>query len=121
MLQLTPHMKILLAYEPVDFRKGIDSLVALCKAHLKEDPFSGSLFVFRNKSRTAIKLLVYDGQGYWLCLKRLSAGRLQWWPTASAADHDMPVHPLAAQQLSILIYNGRPDQAHFAPSWRKIA
>lgn len=67
MLQLTPHMKILLSYEPVDFRKGIDALVALCKAHLKEDPFSGSLFVFRNKSRTAIKLLVYDGQGYWLC------------------------------------------------------
>ncbi len=118
MIQLTPHMKILLAYEPVDFRKGIDSLVALCKAQLKQDPFSGSIFVFRNKSRTALKLLAYDGQGYWLCLKRLSAGRLQWWPTSS--DLGTPVHPLAAQQLFILIYNGRPDQAHFAPSWREI-
>ena len=118
MIQLTPHTKILLAYEPVDFRKGVDSLAALCKAQLKEDPFSGSLFVFRNKSRTAIKLLAYDGQGYWLLLKRLSSGRLQWWPTTS--DRDRLVHPLAAQQLFVLIYNGRPDQAQFAPSWRQI-
>jgi hypothetical protein len=59
---------ILLAYEPGDFRKGVDSLVELCKNRFDQDPFSGSLFVFRNRSGTALKLLVYDGQGYWLCL-----------------------------------------------------
>jgi transposase len=76
MIQIVPQLNILLAYEPVDFRKGIDSLVALCKTRLDQDPISGALFVFRNRSGTALKLLVYDGQGYWLCLKRFSKGRL---------------------------------------------
>src|SRR5262249_54043927 len=66
MIQIVPQLNILLAYEPVDFRKGIDSLVALCKTRLDQDPISGAIFVFRNRSGTALKLLVYDGQGYWL-------------------------------------------------------
>ena len=47
-------------------RKGIDGLAALCKARLAEDPFSGSVFVFRSRRATSIKVLVYDGQGFWL-------------------------------------------------------
>ncbi|MGH7811203.1 MAG: IS66 family insertion sequence element accessory protein TnpB [Candidatus Binatia bacterium] len=115
MIQLVPQLKILLAYEPVDFRKGIDSLVALCKGPLAQDPFSGTLFVFRNRSGTALKLLVYDGQGFWLCLKRFSQGRLHWWPQA-----DTPLHRLEAQQLAVLLYNGLPDQARFAAPWRQL-
>lgn len=46
---------------------------------MKADPFSGCLFVFRNRRATAIKALVYDGQGYWLLHKRLSAGRFRFW------------------------------------------
>ena len=60
MIQATPHMKILYAVEPVDFRKGIDGLAAICRRHLETDPFSGCMFVFGNKSGTAIKILVYD-------------------------------------------------------------
>jgi transposase len=60
MVQLAPQFRILLACEPVDFRKGIDSLAAVCRAQLDSDPFSGSVFVFRNRSGTAIKLLAYD-------------------------------------------------------------
>src|SRR5215468_6154834 len=104
MIQLVPQLNILLAYEPVDFRKGIDSLVALCKNELDQDPFSGTLFVFRNRSRTSMKLLVYDGQGFWLALKRFSQGRLRWWPQST----DTPLHPLQAQQLAVLLYNGLP-------------
>lgn len=116
MIQLVPQLKILLACEPVDFRKGIDSLAALCKASLNQDPFTGTLFVFRNRSGTALKLLVYDGQGFWLCLRRFSQGRLRWWPPAS----DTPLHPLEAHQLSVLLYNGLPDRADFAEAWRKV-
>lgn len=116
MIQLVPQLRILLACEPVDFRKGLDSLLALCKGPLAQDPFSGTLFVFRNRAGTALKLLVYDGSGYWLCLKRFSQGRLQWWPQKA----DTPLHPLAAQQLSVLLYNGLPEQAGFAAPWRKI-
>ena len=71
MIQLTPHMRILVAVEPVDFRKGIDGLVRLAREQLRADPFSGSVFVFRSRRGTAIRLLVYDGQGFWLAQKRL--------------------------------------------------
>lgn len=116
MIQLVPQLKILLACQPVDFRKGIDSLLALCKGPLAQDPFSGTLFVFRNRSGTALKLLVYDGTGFWLCLKRFSSGRIQWWPRTA----DTPLQPLEAQQLAVLLYNGLPEQAGFAAPWRKI-
>ena len=97
MIQLVPQLKILLACEPVDFRKGIDSLAALCKYQLAQEPMSGAVFVFRNRSGTALKLLTYDGRGYWLCLRRFSRGRLRWWPRSSEAG--APLHPLEAQQL----------------------
>ena len=78
MIQVTPQMRILVAVEPADFRKGIDGLARLCKETLKRDPFGGGVFVFRNRRATAIKALVYDGQGFWLCHKRLSRGRFRW-------------------------------------------
>ena len=71
MLQLTPQMRILVAVEPVDFRNGIDGLVRLCKEALGRDPFQGSVFAFRNGRGTAVKVLMYDGQGFWLCHKKL--------------------------------------------------
>ncbi len=73
MIQITPQMRILLALEPADFRKGIDGLAQVCRGALKADPFSGVLFVFRNRRGTAVKALVYDGQGFWLCQNYLSS------------------------------------------------
>lgn len=115
MLQLTPHHRILLALTPIDFRKGIDSIVGVCRHHLAAEPFSGEVFVFINRGKTALKLLVYDGQGFWLCMKRLSQGRFKWWPT--------PEHPtcvLSASELGILLYNGNPKTAHLAQDWRPL-
>ena len=53
-------MKIMVAVEPADFRKGIDGLARLGKELLNRDPFEGTVFVFRNRRSTAIKVLVYD-------------------------------------------------------------
>jgi transposase len=75
MLQLTPQSRIFVATEPVDFRKGIDGLCAVCRHALGDNPLEGAVYVFRNRAGTALKLLLYDGQGYWLCMKRLSQGR----------------------------------------------
>lgn len=72
MLQVTAQTRILVCVEPVDFRNGIDGLAALCRASLGEDPFRGTVFVFRNRRGTTLKALAYDGQGFWLCQKRLS-------------------------------------------------
>ena len=69
MLQITPQMRILVAIEPADFRRGIDGLARVCREVLQEDPFGGWVFVFRNRRATAVKVLVYDGQGFWLCHK----------------------------------------------------
>jgi transposase len=116
MIQITPQIRILLAVEAVDFRKGIDGLARVCREILKEEPFSGNMFVFRNKRGTAIKVLMYDGQGFWLCQKRLSQGRFCWWPEQKGER----LSPLAVHELQLLIWNGNPSGARVAPSWRKI-
>ena len=116
MIQTAPQMRILVAVMPVDFRKGIDGLAAICRSRLKTDPFLGHVFVFRNKSGTAIKILMYDGQGFWLCQKRLSSGRLRWWPDKGEA----PVSCLAAHELQVLMWNGDPKRVQMGPEWKKI-
>jgi transposase len=118
MLQITPQMKILVAVAPADFRKGIDGLVHVCKQSLRQDPFAGAVFVFCNRRRNAIKVLVYDGQGFWLCHKRLSEGRFRWWPSASEPDRKAKV--LAAHQLSVLFSAGNPERVAAAPDWRPV-
>jgi len=116
MLQITPQMRILVALEPVDFRKGIDGLVQLCKQSLGEDPFRGALFAFRNRRATAVKVLVYDGQGFWLCQKRLSVGQFRWWPRAAGQS----TQSLAAHQLQVLLSAGDPTATKAAPPWRSV-
>ena len=116
MLQITPQMRIFVAVEPVDFRKGIDGLVRLCKEILRQDPFHGGVFVFRNRRATSVKVLVYDGQGFWLCQKRLSDGRFRWWPTATNDG----AKTLAAHQLHVLLHAGDPEGTKAAPDWRPL-
>jgi transposase len=116
MLQITPHMKILVAVEPADFRRGIDGLARLCQETLRHDPFVGAVFVFRNRRGTALKLLTYDGQGFWLCHKRLSQGRFPWWPSAGEDG----AQRLAAHQLSVLLSAGNPMRTGAAADWRPV-
>ncbi len=116
MIQVTPQMRILLAVAPADFRRGMDGLARLCREVLQADPFSGAAFVFRNRRATAIKILIYDGQGFWLMHKRLSKGRFCWWPEGGVAAKRLEV-----PQLQLLLWNGNPDQAQTAPSWRRVS
>lgn len=62
MLALTPQMRILVAVEAIDFRNGIDGLAGICRNQFQQDPFTGCVFVFRNRRGTSLKMLVYDGQ-----------------------------------------------------------
>jgi transposase len=116
MLQLTPQSRLFVAPEPVDFRRGIDALAAVCRQRLGDNPLEGAVFVFRNRSATAIQLLLYDGQGYWLMLKRLSQGRFSWWPTSPDARV-----PLSARELIVLLWHDIPAQAQMAKDWRRVA
>jgi transposase len=116
MIQITPQMRVVVAVEPADFRKGIDGLARLCKEALQRDPFSGWVFVFRNRRATALKILVYDGQGFWLCHKRLSSGRFPWWPSCASAA----VKTLAAHQAQVLFSAGNPEATQAALPWRRV-
>ena len=116
MLLLTPHMKLLLAIKPVDFRKGIPGLMGLCKKSLNEDPFSGILFIFRNNKETSVKVLTYDGQGFWLCTKKFSSGKLKWWPTSQEQASEITSH-----ELQILLAQGSPVNANLGEDWIPIS
>src|SRR5271168_2198870 len=115
LIQITPQLRILVAVEPIDGRKGIDSIAQLCREKLDSDPFSGCLFIFRSRRGTAIKLLAYDGQGFWLATKRLSKGRFKWWPTGEEAARTLRAH-----QAQLLLAAGNPD-ADAPPVWRQVS
>jgi transposase len=116
MIQITPQMRILVAIEPADFRKGIDGLARICREALSSDPMSGTVYVFRNRRQTAIKLLIYDGQGFWLCHKRLSTGRFRCWPSSGEGATVLEAH-----ELSVLLFGGDPSATRAAPVWRRVA
>lgn len=117
MIQVTPQTRILVAVEPPDFRCGIDGLARVCRARLGADPFAGAVFVFRNRRSTSVKCLAYDGQGFWLCQKRLSAGKFRFWPTAVA---DASTRTLQAHELHVLLFGGDPSGTRAAPAWRPV-
>lgn len=90
-------VRVFIATQPVDFRKGIDGLAALVQEHLRLDPYSGTVFVFRAKRADRIKLLIWDGSGLVMVYKRLDDGRFRW-PKVEDG-----VMRLSAAQLSALI------------------
>ena len=116
MMALSAHVRVLVCVAAVDFRKGIDGLARVCREVLSTDPFSGTVFVFRNRRGTAIKLLAYDGQGFWLCQKRLSEGRFRHWPDGAGAVQ----RELLAHQLQVLLAGGDAEATRGAPMWRQL-
>jgi transposase len=116
MIHITAQMRVLVAIESVDGRKGIESLMQVCQEHLCEDPFSGCVFVFRSRRGTSIRLLSYDGQGYWLAQKRLSKGRFRWWPESNS-----PAKALEAYEAQLLMVAGDVSRVRAAPMWRRVS
>ena len=115
MIHITAQMRVLVAIESVDGRKGIDSLVRVCQERLSEDPLTGCVFIFRSRRGTSIRLLNYDGQGYWLAQKRLSKGRFAWWPEANSAAKQ-----LEAYEAHLLMAAGDVSGVRAAPMWRRV-
>lgn len=97
MITVPASVRVYLAMGPTDMRKGFDGLSLLAQEVLKQDPFSGSLFVFRGKRGDLIKVLYWDGQGFCLFAKRLEQGRFIWPITREG------VVTLTPAQLSMLL------------------
>ena len=97
MIAVPAGVRVLVATRPVDFRRGADSLAALVREHLRQDPFSGTLFVFRSKRADRVKILAWDGSGLVLLWKRLEHGAFRWPPVSDG------VMRLSASQLAALV------------------
>lgn len=111
MMTLTAQQQLFVWVHAIDFRRGIDGLIGFCHGHLKQSPFTGTIFAFRNKKGTAVKLLTYDGTGFWLMHKRFSRGVLQYWPKTQQEK-------ICATTLMVILNQGRPSSMQ--PSWREL-
>jgi len=77
MLSIPPNATIFLYTQPTDMRKGFDGLSGIVRSELAGDPLDGSLFLFINRRRDRMKILYFDGSGYWLYYKLLEAGTFE--------------------------------------------
>ncbi len=97
MISLGPAARVLVATKPVDFRKGADGLAAVAKEALGQDPFAGTVIVFRARRADRIKIIVWDGSGLVMLWKALDEGAFKWPPITDG------VMKLSAAQLAALL------------------
>jgi transposase len=97
MIAVPAGVKVLVATRPVDFRKGADGLLALVREALGQDPFSGTIYVFRSRRADRVKIVAWDGSGVVLLWKRLDNGAFKWPPISDG------VMRLTAAQLAALV------------------
>ena len=118
MIQIPANANVLVMHDSISFRSGIDGTIAVARLVLHREPRDGAFFVFRNRRRHILRVLVYDGSGFWLCTKRLSKGCFSAWPSG---DGTGPCSPLLARELQVLIWGGDPARCAFPDLWRKVA
>ena len=100
MLTFNGNLKVYVALEPCDMRKSFNTLAALARNHLGLDPLSGAAFLFTNKSRRLIKILYFDGTGYWLVAKRLEKGTFSWPKDIEGDRRKLVLKPTALAMLT---------------------
>jgi transposase len=100
MLSFTGSIKVMVALEACDMRKGFDGLAALVVGQLGEDVRGGAIYVFSNRRRTRLKLLYWDGSGLWLMSKRLEKGTFSWPEKADGGKVKLRLAPEAFAMLT---------------------
>ena len=118
MIQVPASANVLIMHEPINFKNGIDGTVSIARIVLEKEPMDGAVFVFRNKAHHMLRILHYDGSGYWLCTKRLSKGCFSAWPRGDGAH---ACSPMLIRELQVLIWGGDPSSCAFPELWRKVA
>lgn len=114
MITLSQSSDVYVAVEPVDFRKGINGLCGICRQKFNQDPSAGAYFMFTNKRKKCLKIIFYDGSGYWLFMKRLSSGKLPWWPKGSKLSKE------DSRVVMTLLLGGNPQAAEFGTDWKRL-
>ncbi len=118
MIQVPPNAQVIVMHDPVTFRAGIDGTAAIARLVLEREPMDGALFVFRNRRGHMLRVLIYDGSGFWLCTKRLSKGCFSAWPIGDGTSRSSA---LLARELQVLLWGGDPAKVAFPDLWRKVA
>lgn len=113
MLMLPPSVRVFLAAEPADMRCAFDGLTARVQSLLEQDPFSGHLFVFRNKRGDRVKILFWDRSGFCLWYKRLEKGTFRF-PEATGSSVEVE-----AAELALLLEGIDLRGARRRPRWRR--
>jgi transposase len=114
MLQISAADKVYFGKNSIDFRCGIESLMGYCANVLLKNPMCGGYFVFKNRKNTQLKILHYDGVGFYLCLRRFSKGKIAWWPEGG---NDLVMQP---RELLILLLGGNPQTSMLPSFWKKL-
>jgi transposase len=100
MISFSGSLKVYVALDPIDMRKGFESLYAAVSEKLHADVKSGAIFAFTNKTRTRLKVLYWDKTGLWLMTKRLEKGTFFWPRAAEAGATRMSLEPAAFAMLT---------------------
>lgn len=108
-------MKIFVAKEPISFKTRMDGTAAVCRNKYERDPYSGALFVFINRKKTMIRLYIFDGQGEYLCDKRIAKGSFPHW-----IESDEDLSSIKPHELYILLRGGNPRVVSTPADWKKI-
>jgi transposase len=99
MLSLPPPVRVFLATQSTDMRRSLDGLCALVQGQLKQDPFSGHLFVFINRRRDRVQLLYWCGDGFAIWYRRLEKGTF---PLPAAGKDEVRLE-MRASDLSLIV------------------
>ena len=117
-MPIGPATRIYLAAGATDLRKGFEGLSDRVRHQFNEDPLSGHLFVFVNRSRTRVKVLYWDGSGLWVCAKRLEKGCFSWPKTAQNETGSLRV---LAEELTLLLSGIDLEKTRTRQWWRRAA
>lgn len=115
LISVSEQTKIYIVHGAVDFRNQHEGLTSICRNVLYKEPSAGAVFLFRNKCRNAVKLLYYDGQGWWVAHKKLEKGKFRVWP-----EDAEKLSSLQAHELLVLLKNGNPFAAKFQPNFKPV-
>lgn len=114
MIVIPPRARVYLLHEPISFHKQIDGLATTARQLMGKDPINGAYFLFLSKSKQCLRILHFDGSGFWLCTKRLSSGSFsRLWPKGSDTYSS-----LMLSEVQKLIW-GEPEHLHHR--WAKMA
>jgi transposase len=100
MLSFAGSLKVFVAVDPCDMRKGFEGLHAVVTERMKEDPRTGALFIFTNRRRNRLKILFWDKTGLWICTKRLESGTFSWPPPSKSGEAKLALTPEALALLT---------------------